>query len=249
MNFSEYKTSYVINLTLVVIGVLSTDGLTKHINETLALFFLAAASTHLVFLNAGHSFLSYSDGFVLNYSNFTNRITEFTSRLVTLTFAYFLGSVMINPVLEFADIQYGPWIEYGSPLILIAVIGSPILLNIGFKKLTERKLSINLSTDEVRVFEDFENSDPINLQIVNESSDERDFNLSISTQSNLITFEQSNEHSIEKEFSISPGRQHFERLKIKHSETENKMEKIKINIETGKIELEKEIDAILYPNH
>lgn len=182
---SKFEVQYILSLLIVSIGVLRVESIRKQSLDLALIGFTFLGTLHLVVSNLSYVYKSvtrYESPLAARFS----RLSRVTIVLVTVGFVGTFLHAVLSLVSEFTrknDILGAPawWglIDLGGPLLVVCVMSVTLfgwLRNtLGFS----RDISIRTSPDTLRVYDDFDETEPVLVEIENDGNTTYEFDVQV----------------------------------------------------------------------
>jgi len=250
----QFEVQYLLSLMVVVLG-LTTSNIDNILSQIVGIAFLFISSIHLLLLTSYYSLEKGSEmelpiaSSIRGYSRKTLQLTTIGFLyLLTHTVCYALLRRYAVPVWGFSVSTVKTIITFGLPLLLVGVMSGTFLHKVWKPYRVSRDISLNIIPDSVRLYPEFEDSDPVLVEILNDGRKTYNLELSIELPATIIADIDRETHAdtYQKQIALTDDREPIH-LRLRHNAQETQKELIRVRVEHDHGTIEEEIECILRP--
>lgn len=263
----QFEMTYLLSLTVATLAVITIENVRVIVDIRIAYFLLFFVSIHTVLFNFFYTFE--------NIGLFRNRMasavknrTQYSLFFITVCFLYlvfhvvggFLGellsfcnqpssSIFVSLISVSEPCTLGiMFMRYGSPTLLVGLAMIPLWKRI-VPALRLRKIDISIQPDDIRIFSTYEHTEPLFINVSNNSAKMETFDIRISFPES-VCWKTNKEHCSEdfqKTADIESGQREPLNLQLRYKGDESKTERILVELEHNYGVFTNDVQVSLYP--
>ncbi len=181
----KFEVQYLLSLTLVVFGILSTNELQGPANEWVGYLVVFLLAIHVSIFNLLYGF-AQALPFSISFFSTMRRLSWPVLLLVSFSFVYFIGHVVLSLCYHYF-IQGGAttsdsWeivIKYGAPFLPISMMFMGFREYVSGPISTFEAVNIKIVPDSLRVFSDKSETKPLLVKVDNDGEEVFEYTLDI----------------------------------------------------------------------
>lgn len=250
----QFEVQYLLSLMVVVLG-LTTSNMDNLLSQAVGVVFLFISPVHLLFLTSYYS-LERGAKFELSVATKIRRYSRKTLQLTTIGFLYLLTHAIsyallrryATPIGDLSVTTVQTIITFALPLLLVSGMSGVFLFKVWKPYRASRDISLNIVPDNIRLYPEFDESEPVLIEILNEGSKTYDLTFSIEMPETIIAEIEHDVHADihQDQFTLTDDRKPIH-VRFRHNSQEVQRELVRVRIEHEHGELEEEIECLLRP--
>jgi len=250
----QFEVQYLLSLTVVILA-LTTSDLEYILDEVVGLGFFGISSIHLIVLTGSYTLEKATES-TLNITNSIKTISNRTLQVTTLSFIYVVVHIGTYSILsdKFGAV-YGISASSVQTVITFGVPFLPVMVILVWAKWllatplqASRDLSLNVVPNDVQIFRNFDDGEPILAELLNRGENEYDITLHIQLPEGVVAEIDWEEYEGEyrDKFTLSDERYPLN-IQLRHNHQERKREVIRLTAEHPHGKLKERVDCFIRP--
>lgn len=250
---NKFEVQYLLSLMIVTSGIVGTTELTAFLNNFVGGVLLLVSSVHLGLLSIIYSYRN-AGKFTDSSADAWEEKSIFTLTIVTLVFVYTVFHALGVVTTDLLDGYRIPsWkcvrsiIIYWVPFIPMALLGKPIFRRLRSSLAISEDISVSVVPESVRVFDSYEESRPILVEIENTGQKEYEFDIEISLPEHVKAKLDGDVYNdeIRTTTNLGPDERFPGNISLRHDAEKQASGIIRVNISHKTKEFSEEVDCVL----